>query len=442
MGSKSLPLVDKGIYRNLPTFSPNIKDLTAIITGANGISGFHTLRALLQSPRRWKKVWALSRQPPPTELMSLLSDKEKSRVEHVPIDFLVDPQSIADTLSKRNVTADVVFFYSYMQPRPEPGQKVWSNAEALVEANGALLRNFLASLKLASITPSRVLLQTGAKNYGAHLGQCMTPLIESAPRVTIEPNFYYVQEDLLFEYCKETGAKWNVIRPSWIIGPATNAAMDSFRGVAVYAAVQAHLGKSLEFPADMSAWLTDASHSSAMLTGYMSEWAVLEKHCENQAFNSSDSGSFTLASFWPELASWYGAKAGRPELDDKKLVTHEFPANPPPLGYGPPTRIRLAWSYVAWAQQPANRLAWEELMQKHGLHYNPFDDPEAHFAFSDAAMHAGQGRLSTNKSRSFGWNGFVDTTECLYETYQTVAKLGLLPPMIIDDWKSNAILPE
>ena len=39
MGSKSLPLQDKGIYHNLPTFSKDIKGLTAIVTGANGISG-------------------------------------------------------------------------------------------------------------------------------------------------------------------------------------------------------------------------------------------------------------------------------------------------------------------------------------------------------------------------------------------------------------------
>lgn len=43
MGSKGLPLQQKGIYHNLPTFSKDIKGLTAIVTGANGISGFHTM---------------------------------------------------------------------------------------------------------------------------------------------------------------------------------------------------------------------------------------------------------------------------------------------------------------------------------------------------------------------------------------------------------------
>jgi len=45
MGSKSLPLQDKGIYHNLPTFSKDIKGLTAIVAGANGISGVSSLTA-------------------------------------------------------------------------------------------------------------------------------------------------------------------------------------------------------------------------------------------------------------------------------------------------------------------------------------------------------------------------------------------------------------
>ncbi len=55
----------------------------------------------------------------------------------------------------------------------------------------ALLRNFLAALDIARITPKRFLLQTGAKNYGVHIGPARTPMVESDPRVTLEPNFYY-----------------------------------------------------------------------------------------------------------------------------------------------------------------------------------------------------------------------------------------------------------
>lgn len=72
MGSERFPLQTKGIFRNLPTFDPEIKGLTAIVTGANGISGFHTMRVLLESPNRWKKVWAASRYIPISSLLSTL----------------------------------------------------------------------------------------------------------------------------------------------------------------------------------------------------------------------------------------------------------------------------------------------------------------------------------------------------------------------------------
>lgn len=114
MGSASLPLQTKGIFRNLPTFSPDITGLTALVTGANGISGFHTMRVLLESPERWKKVWAASRRPPPKEMMDLLTPDQRSRVEHVACDFLTEPGEIAKQLKDKGVTADYVFFCEMM----------------------------------------------------------------------------------------------------------------------------------------------------------------------------------------------------------------------------------------------------------------------------------------------------------------------------------------
>jgi hypothetical protein len=105
MGSEHLPLRHSGIYHNLPTFSPEIKDLTAIVTGANGISGFHTCRALLDSPSRWKKIYALSRRPPPEGMMQLLSPEQRAKIEHVACDFLKGPEELAETMRGAGVEA-------------------------------------------------------------------------------------------------------------------------------------------------------------------------------------------------------------------------------------------------------------------------------------------------------------------------------------------------
>jgi NAD(P)-dependent dehydrogenase (short-subunit alcohol dehydrogenase family) len=100
MGSEAYPLRNIGIYHNLPTFDPSIKGLTAMITGANGISGFATLRALLDSPDRWSKIYAISRRPPPKEMMELLTADQRSRVEHIASDFLKTPEEIAEAIKK------------------------------------------------------------------------------------------------------------------------------------------------------------------------------------------------------------------------------------------------------------------------------------------------------------------------------------------------------
>ncbi|MAD87906.1 MAG: hypothetical protein CL912_33510 [Deltaproteobacteria bacterium] len=104
------------IYHGLPVYPSTITPKVAIITGANGISGFHTLRVLASAPERWSKIYALSRRPPPPRLMNLVGDG-KERVEHVACDFLLGPEEIAKALKGRVESVDAVFFYSYFQPR-------------------------------------------------------------------------------------------------------------------------------------------------------------------------------------------------------------------------------------------------------------------------------------------------------------------------------------
>lgn len=134
--TENRPTINRGIFHNLPTYDPSIKNKTAIVTGANGISGFHTMRALLDSPERWTKIWAASRRPPPPEMMAPLSEEARARVEHVACDFLSSPEDIAKQLQDKGVKADYVFFYSYAQPAPKEGAPVWSNAEELLQVNG------------------------------------------------------------------------------------------------------------------------------------------------------------------------------------------------------------------------------------------------------------------------------------------------------------------
>lgn len=56
--------------------------------------------------------------------MALLPQDQRDRVEHVACDFLNKPEEIAKQLKEKGVTGDYVFFYSYAQPKPDPGKPV------------------------------------------------------------------------------------------------------------------------------------------------------------------------------------------------------------------------------------------------------------------------------------------------------------------------------
>ena len=435
MGSQLLPLQNNGIYHNLPTFPSSLSSLTAIVTGSNGISGFATLRVLLDAPSRWEKIYTLSRKPTPDSMLALLTPAQRSRIQHVAIDFLDDPSSIASALKKANVTADYVFFYSYLQPPPPPGSNVWSNADELVKVNSTLFGNFLSALPLAQIKPKRLLLQTGAKNYGVHLGRARTPCQETDPLPShLEPNFYYPQYDLLEKYAAEQKVGYNIICPAWIIGSTTAAQINALHPFAVYAAVQAHLGLPLKFPSDWDIWQSECKHSTARLTGYLSEWAVLEDSCANQKYNAQDTSALSWDRFYEALAEWYGVKAGvqGPEDDEGKYMTITGKSGKEtPMGKGPPTTHRVSFGFVQWAQAPENREAWKAITaaSKGSITSDPFEDPVENFSMADAALMRIPS-LSMRKARLGGWTGYVDSLEGVKEMYWENAKLGLLPGIV------------
>lgn len=145
----------KGIYHGLPVYPESLNGQAAIITGANGISGYYMYRVLAQSPKLWKKIYCLSRRPP------LIPGGLPDHVEHIPLDFLKEPNDIAAVLKEKGVKADYVFFFSYIQVEPKPGKGLWSDADEMARVNALLVRNFLEAMKIAEVKPKRFMLQTG-----------------------------------------------------------------------------------------------------------------------------------------------------------------------------------------------------------------------------------------------------------------------------------------
>lgn len=376
-------------------------------------------------------IYAVSRSPLSEEMLSLLSLEQQSRIRHVSVDLTGSANNIASLLQKGDVHADYVFFYGYMHPKDVSAMDPRAE-DQMIETNVPLFRNFLEALPAANITPKRILLQTGGKNYGGHIGRARIPYVESDPQPKhLSKNFYYPQEELLQKYCKEhPECGWNVIRPFAVVGAVPSASMNTFLPFAVLASVSAKKGEPVFFGGDIEEWQYECLHSSARLTGFLSEWAVLEDKCKNQAFNAHDGSPLSWDRFFEELTRWYNVEEGvvGPEMDEDSFQATQLKGGKEaPLGYGPPTAIKLSRTLADWSRDPDNEKAWKEMMDESNgdLNVNVFQSGMDVFMGDFAYCKIGQ--PSSAKLRRFGFCGFVDTMESVFEMYKDMAKMGVLP---------------
>ena len=96
--SKPQQVYSTDIYHGLPVIDEKHTGLSAIVVGASGISGQSQIDVLLQSPKRFTKIYALSRRAPQV-------GKEATAVQHIPTDLLDDPEDTAKKLKDGGVTA-------------------------------------------------------------------------------------------------------------------------------------------------------------------------------------------------------------------------------------------------------------------------------------------------------------------------------------------------
>ena len=88
----------EGLFHGLPTFPDHDgKKYTAIVTGANGITGSVIVDVLAAAPERWETVYAMSRKPP---------QSKNPRVKAIAADFLkTSPEELAVIFEKEGVKA-------------------------------------------------------------------------------------------------------------------------------------------------------------------------------------------------------------------------------------------------------------------------------------------------------------------------------------------------
>ncbi|KAK0746789.1 hypothetical protein B0T18DRAFT_447238 [Schizothecium vesticola] len=176
-------------------FKAVAQGLTAMVTGATGVSGYNMVKVLAESAN-WDKIYFLSSCPPPANFFSDLGSGA-DKVTHLVVDFISNPSIIAQSLRVIK-SVDHIFYFSYKQPPPKGNVlNLWSNATSLATSlatiNTTLLTNLLHAFPLTPLSPRHILFQTGTKHYAFYLGPCLLPAFKFDPRIPLSTptNFYY-----------------------------------------------------------------------------------------------------------------------------------------------------------------------------------------------------------------------------------------------------------
>ena len=149
----------------------------AVVVGALGVIGRYIVERLV-AEEGWSVV-GLSRR----------AAAEAPRYRHIAVDLLDKAAAEAKLAALGDVTH---VFYAAFQPSQGAAAGYASN----IAPNRDMLVNAVTAIERASPALSRVVLVTGTKYYGSHLGPFKTPARESDPR-HMPPDYYFDQIDWL-----------------------------------------------------------------------------------------------------------------------------------------------------------------------------------------------------------------------------------------------------
>lgn len=350
---------------------------TALVAGVTGINGNAIARLL--ADRGWQ-VHGLSRSP-----------AQMDGVEPVPAD-LQDAAATAEAL--KGIDPHAVFVTTWLRRETEAEN---------IRVNGAMMRNLLAGLPKRD-GPRHVALVTGLKHYlgpfeaygKGRLPQ--TPFREDQGRLDVA-NFYYAQEDELFEAAERDGFSWSVHRPHTVIGMAVGNAMNMGTTLAAYATLCRETGRPFAFPGSAAQWdgLTDMTDADLLAEHLL--WAVETKSAHDEAFNVVNGDVFRWRWMWKRIADWFG------------LEPAPFDGTPRPLE----------------EQMADDALIWRRIAEREGL-----SEPDLTQLASPWHTDADLGRpievlTDMSKSRALGFTGYRQTDAAFFALFERLRAQRLIP---------------
>lgn len=273
---------------------------SALIVGASGIAGSNLADQLLSTG--WT-VSGLSRGR--TALSPAL--------EPIAAD-LTSATSVSEALAGKSFTH--VFFTAWSRQTTEKEN---------IRVNGGMVRHVLDAVGTSG-TVSHAALVTGLKHY---LGPFeayatgaipVTPFREEQGRQAVD-NFYYEQEDRLFDAAQRYGFSWSVHRPHTIIGYALGNAMNMGVTLAVYASLCKQTGEPFIFPGSAAQWNSLTDMTDTRLLARHLEWASTSANARNEDFNVVNGDVFRWKWMWSQIAGYFGIEAAPFDGEARPLET-------------------------------------------------------------------------------------------------------------------------
>jgi nucleoside-diphosphate-sugar epimerase len=352
---------------------------TALVVGITGIGGQNCARALLDNGFDVIGLSRTVREPVPG-------------VEHVQADVL-DPDSMEQALTGREISHLVFTTWQRQETEAEN-----------IRVNGAMLRTTLDVLGRTTRLEHAVLV-TGLKHYLGPFeayakAPADTPFRETQDRLPYD-NFYYSQEDVLFEAAEAHGFTWSVHRPHTMIGYALGNAMNMGVTLAVYASICRETGEPFVFPGSAQQWNGVTDITDARLLGRHVAWSATEPAARNEAFNTVNGDVFRWRQMWGTVAEGLGVEAA------------DLPGDIQPL------EGRMDHADETWTR----------LVERHGL--APFRATElASWWHTDADLgrtvetFAGMG-----KSRALGFLDHQDSARSFLDLFDVLRARKVIPPL-------------
>lgn len=357
----------------------------------------------------------------------------------------------------KNVRGEYIFFAAYLAQDKE--EDAW-------EVNGRMLSNFLCALEKTGAVSEvkRIILVTGAKQYGVHLGVPKQPMLEDAPWLTSSewpPNFYYNQQNILHDFCAKHKKEWVVTYPNDVIGYAQGNFMNLSSALPLYVLVSKEMAggsNGIEFPGSPTFYTRFDCFTSAKLHAEFCAWAALEPRTANQAFNVVNGDVESWQNLFPKVTNYFGATVKPDQFksvyngsgatvtdkikgmvtgtNDQSSVTDMAPKPPvsteaDALGLQDtpalqPSKVEQHIDLVKWSQRDDVKQTWNAIAEREGLDKAIFD--KATWGFLGFVL----GRnfdlvISMSKAREFGWTGYRDTWASLKEVFEEMKAAGVLP---------------